>query len=771
MAQVTVYAQSDAMNWNDSSAWNKASDGSGDAITNPQNSTDTYICNLNGKTGIVPNVDVVVDSIVASDETGYLAHTSGTRSITVGAGGINYSGSNTSGMVRVSGGTLTVVGGGTGTTAVTNSSTGTAIYTTSTGAVTVTNSGGTAVSCSGNGHGVRTSSGALAVTGEVVNSYGGAAVYHNSSSLNSTFVGSVTNTGDIGYGWRHLNGTLTWTPTGVGATIDGSGRYGMLVSAGTVIVNGDLSTVRSSASISAPVHIIGGTLEYTGTRALAASADCQIRLGGGTLNLATESAKLALANSGTFVVEFQTGTLNTADAGAGAASIVNQTATSYAAILGGTDAQKAIITGPTIPAEADVKSGVDYGYVGDLQTGTLEISGLSETQMEAILDARGLTEPASDTADSVARRGASEVTLSDVGSGGGAMHSTTIATLASQTSFTLTAGSADDDAYNYCVVVVTDESTATQKCVGVISDYTGSSKTVTLGADPAIFTMAVGDTVEIYPPVGLRWINGAVASGAATVDAHVVSISDNETAADTLELFLDALDQATGQIDSGSLAAGTITAATFAADVDAEVLAWIVDNATGDGVRIDSAALNTCTGVTIPAIKDKTDNLPSDPADQSAVEAAITAAASPLATSVELAAVQTHGDSTWATATGFSTLDAADVRTALGMAAADLDDQLTAIGGTVDSLSSGVTVSDKTGFSLASDGLDAIATTAPSGPATTFREMVVQTWRWFFKRATKTSESLVTYADDGTTPITTQAITASGTDEERGAAT
>ena len=521
-----------------------------------------------------------------------------------------------------------------------------------------------------------------------------------------------------------------------------------------------------------------------------------------------------------------------------------------------------------VPSVGDVADGVTYGAGGTEFTGTLAM--LSESQMEAILDARGLTEPASDTADSVARRGASAVTLSDVGTGGGAMHSTTIATLASQTSFTLTAGSADDDAYNYCVAVVTDESTATQKCVGVISDYTGSSKTVTLGADPAIFTMAAGDTVEIYPPAGLRWINGAVASGAATVDANMVSVSDDEKAADTLELFAEALDQATGQIDDGSLAAGTITAATFAADVDDEVRAWIVDNSTGDGVRINSAALNTCTSVTIPAIKNKTDNLPSDPADQSAVEAAITAAVSPLATSVELAAVQTHGDTTWATATGFldaadvrdaigmsaanldtqlsaisgyvdclpatwvvppagsdwtatragyidklnvtgalahsdaaatykadvsalatsaeltalasygdshwatatgfSTLDAADVRTALGMATADLDDQLTAIGGTVNSLSSGVTVSDKTGFKLASDGLDAIATTAPSGPATTFREMVVQTWRWFFKRATKTSGSLVTYADDGTTPITTQAITASGTDEERGAA-
>lgn len=510
-----------------------------------------------------------------------------------------------------------------------------------------------------------------------------------------------------------------------------------------------------------------------------------------------------------------------------------------------------------VPAVADVREGTGYGAAGTEFTGTLAMLG--EAQMKAILDARGLTEPASDTADSVARRGASAVTLSDVGSGGGAMHSTTIATLASQTSFTLTAGSADDDAYNYCVAVITDESTDAQKCVAVISDYTGASKTVTLGADPAIFTMAVGDTVEIYPPAGLRWINGAVAAGAETVEATLAA------GAITSDAF------AAGAIDADAIADGAIDAATFAADVDDEVRAWIVDNSTGDGVRIDSAALNTCTSVTIPAIKNKTDNLPSDPADQSAVEAAITAAASPLATSVELAAVQTHGDSTWATATGFldaadvrdaigmsaanldtqlsaisgyvdclpatwvvppagsdwtatragyvdklnvtgtlansdaaatykadvsalatsaeltalasygdshwatatgfSTLDADDVRAALGMSAADLDDQLTAIGGTVDSLSSGVTVSDKTGFKLASDGLDAIATTAPSGPATTFREMVVQTWRRFFRKATKTSTAITTYADDGTTVITTQAIESVGSNEEQGAAT
>jgi hypothetical protein len=79
----------------------------------------------------------------------------------------------------------------------------------------------------------------------------------------------------------------------------------------------------------------------------------------------------------------------------------------------------------------------------------------------------------------------------------GSMARTTIATLASQTSFTLTAGSADDDAYNKCTVIVTDIASAIQKAVGRISDYTGSTKTVTLAADPGIFTMAASDRIHI----------------------------------------------------------------------------------------------------------------------------------------------------------------------------------------------------------------------------------------------------------------------------------
>jgi hypothetical protein len=77
------------------------------------------------------------------------------------------------------------------------------------------------------------------------------------------------------------------------------------------------------------------------------------------------------------------------------------------------------------------------------------------------------------------------------------LQSTTIATLTSQTSFTLTAGSADNDAYNDCYAIITDQSTSTQKAFAPISDYVGSTRTVTLEYDPAIFTMATGDSISI----------------------------------------------------------------------------------------------------------------------------------------------------------------------------------------------------------------------------------------------------------------------------------
>jgi len=80
----------------------------------------------------------------------------------------------------------------------------------------------------------------------------------------------------------------------------------------------------------------------------------------------------------------------------------------------------------------------------------------------------------------------------------------------------------------------------------------------------------------------------------------------------------------------------------------------------------------------------------------------------------------------------------------------------------------GVVVADKTGFKLASDGLDTVATTAPSGVASNFREMLVQVWRRFFKKSTLTSTELKTYADNGTDVLTTQTVSDDDTTQTQG---
>lgn len=151
------------------------------------------------------------------------------------------------------------------------------------------------------------------------------------------------------------------------------------------------------------------------------------------------------------------------------------------------------------------------------------------------------------------------------------LQSTTIATLASQTSFTLTAGSADNDAYNGAVVIITDSSTATQKAVGSVLDYVGSTKTVTLAADPGIFTMAAGDSIDILAATG---------SVTGTVSADVVSISGDSTAADNLELMFDGTgytagtapssrDQVAGLTVSGGGGGGSAGAEATVADSNA----------------------------------------------------------------------------------------------------------------------------------------------------------------------------------------------------------
>lgn len=85
----------------------------------------------------------------------------------------------------------------------------------------------------------------------------------------------------------------------------------------------------------------------------------------------------------------------------------------------------------------------------------------------------------------------------------GAVLDTTIASLSTQTSFTLASGPAEDDALNGMWAVIHDVASAVQASWVVISDYTGSTKTVTLAA-ASTFTVAATDNISIMAPSPLQ---------------------------------------------------------------------------------------------------------------------------------------------------------------------------------------------------------------------------------------------------------------------------
>lgn len=106
-------------------------------------------------------------------------------------------------------------------------------------------------------------------------------------------------------------------------------------------------------------------------------------------------------------------------------------------------------------------------------------------------------------------------------------------TVTNQTTFTLAAGSADDDAYNGCMAIITDATTALQKTARVIDDYTGSTKTVVLNA-AAGFTIATNDLITIVSKAGAELANLTTHGGTAaktTLERLVIaSTTTNEPA-------------------------------------------------------------------------------------------------------------------------------------------------------------------------------------------------------------------------------------------------
>ena len=198
--------------------------------------------------------------------------------------------------------------------------------------------------------------------------------------------------------------------------------------------------------------------------------------------------------------------------------------------------------------------------------------GPTNTEMvAAFTEIKGATWATTDSLEAIRDRGDAAWTTGAGGTPPTTLQNTTIATLASQTSFTLTAGSADADAYNNQMIIITDSATSTQKAVGLISDYAVTTKTVTLAADPGIFTMAVGDTVDIVAVTG--------SAVGLQVDATGYALLPTATQAS-----IDAIE--------------TDTSTTLQAELDA-IQAAVITNAAGVDIAADIIAMKAETALIV----------------------------------------------------------------------------------------------------------------------------------------------------------------------------
>lgn len=257
-----------------------------------------------------------------------------------------------------------------------------------------------------------------------------------------------------------------------------------------------------------------------------------------------------------------------------------------------------------------------------------------------------------------------------------------------------------------------------------------------------------------------RGLSGTALPAAAADAAGGLPVSDAGG------LDLDAVKAKTDLIPASPAAVGSAMTLTSAYDAA---------KTAGDATAANQATIAAYIDTEVAAIKAKTDLIPAAPAATGDIP---TAASIADAIWDEAIAGHTGSGSTGEALSGASAPSAASVADAVwdeaisghaaagsaGKAVADVLD---------DTGTSGVVVASgaKSGYSLASTGLDSIATTAPSGVASNFREMVVAVWRRLFKKVTMTSSEIKTFADDGTTVLTTQTAAADGTTETQGAAT
>lgn len=180
-------------------------------------------------------------------------------------------------------------------------------------------------------------------------------------------------------------------------------------------------------------------------------------------------------------------------------------------------------------------------------------------------------EPIANVATQAAQFAAQALSFSAI-AGSEVLVSTNILSLTSQLIFRLTSGSTDDDAYNGQTVVITDQLTASQKSVGVVSDYTGSTRQVTLAATPS-FTIATGDLVAILAAPTIATSAGLTQADVRTAIGMASANLDSQLSA--IGAATNAGDLATKTADSATLTTGSNTSGAYTDTVSDNDVYWI----------------------------------------------------------------------------------------------------------------------------------------------------------------------------------------------------
>jgi hypothetical protein len=206
-------------------------------------------------------------------------------------------------------------------------------------------------------------------------------------------------------------------------------------------------------------------------------------------------------------------------------------------IKDGSTTERASTSGFTATTDFDSRTGRHYAIIdlADNTTANFWAAGSSYDILVDVVTVDGVT-----TGGWVGRF--------DIGYQGATLD-TTIATLASQTSFTLTNGPAEDDALNDMWAIIHDIASAVQWSKVLILDYTGSTKTVTLVAG-ATFTVAAGDNISVMGPAPMQ---------PATVGRKPVVDASGLIDANTVKIGPTGSGTAQTARDIGAIAANTIT--------------------------------------------------------------------------------------------------------------------------------------------------------------------------------------------------------------------